>query len=198
VTLTVRLYADFICPFCFVFEQGVVDKLLRDFDVRIDRRGVELDPEAPGFNLPGRLHLFDQDYHLRAYARVLGVDLQVPRHRPRTQRALAIAEFARDWGTLELFWRSAMIGYWREAKDLEHDPDLAAMALQSGMNPETALLASRDVDYLGRVETMRREAAQLGVVEIPSLVAGDELIVGCRTYDQATELLRRAGANRRA
>ncbi len=43
----VRLYSDFICPFCFVAEQSNLVRLQEEFDVEVDRRGFELHPETP-------------------------------------------------------------------------------------------------------------------------------------------------------
>src|SRR5216110_2594243 len=52
VTLTLRLYTDFVCPFCFIAEQSTVPRLVRELDLSLDWHGFELHPSTPRGGLP--------------------------------------------------------------------------------------------------------------------------------------------------
>ena len=44
---TLRLYTDFVCPFCFIAEESSVPRLLREYDLELEWRGFELHPGTP-------------------------------------------------------------------------------------------------------------------------------------------------------
>src|SRR3954467_15258329 len=52
VASLLRLYTDFVCPFCFIAEQSTVPRLLADFELTLDWRGFELHPGTPRGGLP--------------------------------------------------------------------------------------------------------------------------------------------------
>src|SRR5688572_13195593 len=75
-----RLYSDFTCPFCFIAERSLVERLVAEYDVVLEWRGLELHPEIPpgGLSLaeafPGR-DVVATHAVVRRFARSLGVDL---------------------------------------------------------------------------------------------------------------------------
>src|SRR5262245_26986488 len=52
MSVTLRLYTDFVCPFCFIAEESTVPRLLADYDLVLDWRGFELHPGTPKGGLP--------------------------------------------------------------------------------------------------------------------------------------------------
>ena len=50
--IPLRLYSDFVCPFCFVAEQSTVPRLLAEFDLELDWYGFELHPSTPPGGVP--------------------------------------------------------------------------------------------------------------------------------------------------
>jgi predicted DsbA family dithiol-disulfide isomerase len=193
-----RLYSDFVCPFCFIAEQSTVPRLLREFDLVLDWRGFELHPQAPRGGMPlsalfpgARLPAMRE--HLNEFAARFGVTEMVQGdHLPNTRRALAIAELARDQGRLEKFRAAAMEAYWRHGKDLERDADLREIAGSVGLNPIAALGAADHPTYLARVDEKQAEAKADGVTGIPTFFIGDEEVIGCRPYEALAQAARRA------
>lgn len=57
MTAVLRLYTDFVCPFCFIAEQSTVPRLLAEFDLQLDWCGFELHPGTPVGGRP-LSHLF--------------------------------------------------------------------------------------------------------------------------------------------
>jgi predicted DsbA family dithiol-disulfide isomerase len=171
--------------------------------VEIDWRGFELHPETP----PGGEPIADRIPHerllqlkrgLRKFAVSFGIEnLELPERLPNTRRALAIAEYAREQGTLEAFRDAAMHAHWREGKNLENEHDLRAIALRAGLEPGAILQAMGEEQYLRRVDAIRKEATRIGVTGIPTLVLGQYGVVGCQPYQVMTQAAERAGAHRR-
>jgi predicted DsbA family dithiol-disulfide isomerase len=206
-TTILRLYSDFICPFCFVAEQSTVPRLRDELSISVEWCGFELHPGTPRGGMPltalfpaPRIPALKQ--HMSEFAARFGVhDIRHPDHIPNTRRVLAIAELARDRGRLEPFRQAGMAAYWREGRDLENDDDLRAIAAGVGLPADEALAAADDPVYLARVDARQADARGRGVTGIPTFVFGEgaqrETIVGCHPYDAVAAAARRAGARSR-
>ena len=136
--------------------------------------------------------------HLRRFAAGFGVTgFVAPDRLQNTRKVLAIAEFAREHGKLDAFRITAMNAHWREGKNLEDPVDLAAIAHSAGLDPEAAVAAGSDPEYLERIDAVREEAHELGVNGIPTFLFGDVAVVGCQPYEVLAEAARDAGGRPR-
>jgi len=204
VSLTLRLYTDFVCPFCFIAEQSTVPRLLAELDLTLDWYGFELHPSTPPGGVPlSRLFpnvplpaLHERTKRFGATFGVTG--FEPPSWLSNSRMALAVAEHARDMGRLEPFRQAAMSAHWREGKNLEKPEDLGTVAESAGLERDAALAAASDPDLLARVDERQAEARRAGVNGIPTFVFGSERIVGCQPYEALLAAATRAGAVRRS
>jgi predicted DsbA family dithiol-disulfide isomerase len=198
-----RLYTDFVCPFCFIAEESTVPRLLREFDLELDWHGFELHPETPpgGMSLnvlfPGAdLHALHE--RTKAFAAQFGVtNFQPPDRLVSTRRALAIAELARDKGVLEKFRHATLDAHWRKGQNIEDDGVLRSVAAAAGLDPDAALAAADSPEYLERIDARQAQAKRQGVSGIPTLVLGEQRIVGSQPYEVLVRAAERAGVLRR-
>ncbi len=204
MSTVLRLYSDFVCPFCFVAEQGTVPRLRDEFDLVVDWRGFPLHPRTPKGGMPltalfpaSRIPAVKE--HMRQFAARFGVDGIVHSERiPNTRRVLAMAEYARAQGKLDEFRRAGMEAHWRYEKDLENDAHLRAIAESVGLDGRAAVAAADDPRFLAQVDAKLAEAQEHGVTGIPTFFIGDEKIVGCQPYEVLAAAAERAGAKRRS
>jgi predicted DsbA family dithiol-disulfide isomerase len=203
VPVTLRLYSDFVCPFCFVAEQSTVPRLRDEFELVVDWRGFPLHPETPKGGMPlsalfPASRLPGVKEHMRQFAARFGVTGIVhPDRLPNTRRALAMAEYARAEGKLEEFRRAGMEAHWRRGNGLESDDDLRAVAEGVGLDGAAALAAADGAHFQAEVDRKLAEAAAAGVTGIPTFFIGDEAVVGCQPYEVLAQAADRAGAKRR-
>lgn len=204
MSTTLRLFTDFVCPFCFIAEQSTVPRLLADFDLTLDWRGFELHPGTPRGGLPlGRLFpgrdLAQMHAGTKSFAARFGVtDFQPPERLQNSRRALAIAEWARATGGLEPFRAVAFNAHWRQGKDLESDADLRDIAAAAGLAPDEALAAADDPAWLSGVDAKQADARAHGVTGVPTFFIGQQKIVGCQPYEVLAAAAERAGVPRAA
>ena len=202
-TTILRLYSDFVCPFCFIAEHSTLPRLREDFDITVEWCGFELHPGTPPGGMPlsalfPAARLPSLRAHMQQFAAGFGVTgMNHPDHIPNTRRVLAMAELARDRGRLDPFREAAMVGYWREGFDLESDRDLRTIAERAGLAAADALAAADDPKFLARVDGRQADARRNGVTGIPTFFIGDEAVVGCHPYDVLAAAARRAGARPR-
>lgn len=203
-SLTLRLYTDFVCPFCFIAEQSTVPRLLATYELDLDWHGFELHPGTPAGGMPlsalfPGVDLASMHAGTRRFAAGFGVaGLNPPNHLRNSRRALAVAEFAREHGRLEAFRAAAFEGHWRQGKNLESDVDLAALAAMAGLDPDAAVSAAEDGAYLARVDGRQAQARAAGVRGIPTFVLGQNTVVGCQPYEVLAAAAERAGARLRS
>ncbi|XXF78918.1 DsbA family oxidoreductase [Myxococcaceae bacterium GXIMD 01537] len=202
MSVRIKLYSDFVCPFCFIAEESSLVRLQREFDVEVEWRGFQLHPQTPEGGVP-LSNLFGarapaMRAHVAQFAQGFGVQgMMVPDHLSNTRRALALAEWARDEGKLEAFRHAATEAYWRRGEDLEDEEVLARLAVEAGLSAEGARAALRSPEYKARVDAMGQEARRDGVTGIPTFLIGGSRVVGCQPYEVLAEAARLAGAQPR-
>ncbi len=131
---------------------------------------------------------------MKEFAASFGVEnIASPEILPNTHRILAMAEYAREMGTLDVFRTLAMRARWEENRDLEDDGVLSDLAEASGLDPRQALAASNSMDYLARVDSLGTEAKRMGITGIPTFIIGETHIVGCQPYQVLADTVRQAG-----
>jgi predicted DsbA family dithiol-disulfide isomerase len=201
--VTLRLYTDFVCPFCFIAEASTVPRLLREYELVLDWRGFELHPGTPAGGLPlsalfpgaNLASLHDRTRRFGAQFGVTG--FHPPDRLVNSRRALAIAELARESGALEPFRQAAFDAHWRYGKNLESTSDLRELARSIGLDPDAAIAAADDASYLGRVDEKQADARAHGVTGIPTFFFEAERVVGCQPFEALVRAAEKAGAKRR-
>jgi len=198
-----RLYTDFVCPFCFIAEESTVPRLLRELELELDWYGFELHPGTPPGGVPltrlfGNVPLAPLHERTKRFGASFGVlDFQPPDWLHNSRMALAMAEHARDVDRLEPFRQAAMQAHWRQGKSIENPEHLAAIATSAGLDPARALAAASDASLLARVDARQEEAKRQGVRGIPTFAFGDERVVGCQPYEAVRAAAERAGVTPR-
>jgi predicted DsbA family dithiol-disulfide isomerase len=133
--------------------------------------------------------------YMERFAASFGVhDMRPPDRLPNTRRALAVAEFARDSGKLDVFRDLAMQAHWEAGRDLENDRDLGELAAMAGLDPTAAIEAAGSDKYLRRVDDLREEACGMGITGIPTFIMRNQRVVGCQPYEVLADAARNAGA----
>lgn len=166
----------------------------------MDWRGFELHPETPegGIEVTQLFpvaRIKGMREYIETFAARFGVYDMSPLERlPNTRHALAVTEFARGHGKLNIFRILAMQAHWKEGKDLENDQDLAELATRAGLDPAAAIEAASSPKYLQRVDALREEACAMGITGIPTFIAGNQRVIGCQPYEVLADAARKAGA----
>lgn len=175
--IELTFYADFICPFCYGAERGLLPHLEARADVRVTWRPFELHPETPtqGRAIPerdaGRIWA-----RSRRIAAEWGLPIarKAPKLRANTRRALAAAEAARDAGQLERFRAAAYRAWWVDGRDLGAPEVLGALL------PEVDLDNDR---WDATVQSVRAAAIGSGISAVPAFAIGADVLYGLQDLD---------------
>jgi predicted DsbA family dithiol-disulfide isomerase len=130
--------------------------------------------------------------YLRQFAQTFGLTIVQPDHVPNTRRALAVSEYARDEHLLDPFRNAVMDAHWIHGQNIESDETLANLAKTVGLDSDAAVRAADDLRFLERIDAQREEAHARGVTGIPTFYFGETKVVGCRSYEELSQILKTA------
>ena len=197
-TLRVLVWSDYICPFCFVGLERA-HWLEREHGASVEWLPFDLHPEYPPEGIPRAAleERYGPQIHERTREAVeaAGLEYGPPERIPRSLKALALAELARDRGLHGALHDRIMRAYWSEGRDIGDAGVLAELAVETGLEEDEALAAFEDEGYLRRVAGSTRAAQEHGVNAVPAFVLDDRLLVlGAQpyeTFEHALEQLER-------
>ena len=178
--LRVLVWSDFICPFCFVGLERA-HYLEREHGASVEWLPFDLHPEYPEDGIPRKEleERYGPGVHERTREAVeaAGLEYGPPERIPRSLKALALAELARDRGLYREAHERLMRAYWSEARDLGDDDTLVELAVEAGLDADEARAALGDEGYRARVAGSTRAAQEHGVNAVPAFVLDDRLLV---------------------
>ncbi len=178
--LRALVWSDYICPFCFVGLERA-QWLEREHGATVDWLPFDLHPEYPPEGIP-RAQLeerYGPEIHERTRQAVeaAGLEYGPPDRIPRSLKALALAELARDRDRHAELHERVMRAYWSEGRDIGDDDVLVELAAATGLDADEARAALTDEGYAARVAGSTRAAQEHGVNAVPAFVLDDRLLV---------------------
>jgi len=185
--MRIDVYADVVCPWCYVGEKRLEKALRERPDLNVERRWrpFQLRPEMPAGGVPWRpfaLEKFGGEEGMRrAFAHVAAAgepdgarfDFDRVASAPNTVDAhrliLHAAGRGGEWPMADALFR----GYFAEGRDLNDPDDLAAMAADAGIDAdETRALLAGDAGTQD-VREGQQAAAEIGIGGVPFYVIDD-------------------------
>lgn len=202
--LTVDLFSDVVCPWCFVGSERLERVLARlDRPVTVTHHPFMLDPNTPpeGTDIPSMLQRKYGVDPRRLWARVeaegrkadLDLDLSKQRTSWPTARAHTLIRHALDKGTQRALVRALFQANFLEARNIS---DPAVLADVAGPHGFTAEEVTRLVNDPAELETTRQEAEEApasGIHGVPFFVFNQRLAVnGAQPEEILQEAIARA------
>jgi predicted DsbA family dithiol-disulfide isomerase len=204
--LTIALFSDLVCPWCWIGKRRLERVLAAHPDLVVTRvwRPFRLRPDLPpeGEDWAHVIaHKFGGAERARAmFARVAeagaseGITFGFDRitRAPNTQEAhrlvLAAADAGDPWPLVERLHAA----YFTEGRDIGEPATLRALALEVGLDAARVASVLDGDAHRGAVAASEREAAELGVSGVPFFVFGDRFAVsGAQPVGVFEDVLRR-------
>jgi predicted DsbA family dithiol-disulfide isomerase len=189
--MKIDVYADVVCPWCYVGEKRLEEALRNRPDLEVERRWrpFQLRSEMPAGGVPWRpfaLEKFGGEEGMRrAFAHVAaagkpdGVRFDFDRvaSAPNTVDAhrliLHASRRGREWSMADALFR----GYFAEGRDLNDAEALTAMAADAGLDPDEARAYLAGDSGAQDVWESQQVAAGLGIGGVPFYVIDDRYAV---------------------
>jgi predicted DsbA family dithiol-disulfide isomerase len=196
--LIIKMYSDFICPFCYIgFE--VFRKLKPEFDLELDWRGFQIHPEWPaegmlasewrnGMDADSRRAVWER---IQSMAAAAGFEMKPPETLTNSRLALEAAEFAKELGAGEAFEERVYRAYFYEGKNIGSQAVITDLGADVGLSRDDMNLALESGRYSLRLKNNTMIAHQNGVSGVPTFFIGEYPLVGAQSEDVMRQVLQR-------
>ncbi len=198
--LSIALYSDFLCPYCYLLEQNL-KKLAASYRFDIHWTGFEIHPELPpGGASPSVLGEAGRDAlweRIGALAAEWGIEIRQPQYLPNTHLALEAAEFARAQGKLEEFRDLVSRAYFLEGQDIGDHQVLRGLGERVGLNGAALSKALDEEEFFDAVQDNREKALDDLVTVVPVLLIEGLRFIGAQPVEEIERMIQKALAKRK-
>jgi predicted DsbA family dithiol-disulfide isomerase len=182
----VIIFSDYICPFCYI-GKVTIDQLQREFAMPVEWRYIEIHPEYPLEGIP-RAQLgvgyYSQAWlHVERMAAERGIEMRPSPILANSSLALIATEYARLRDRFLPFHEAVYRAYWLDGQNIGELRVLLTLAQQVGLDPGGLKAYFQEGNWEQALEAQQRSAAAYHVSGVPTVVIGDEVIVGAQPYD---------------
>lgn len=181
--LNIRVYSDYVCPYCFLGEEVLLRALAGKEDkVNIEWMPFELRP-YPTPTLKPEGDYLQQTWEQSVYpmAKQLGIPIILPRVSPQPYTHLAFEgyQFAKEQGLGNAYNHRMFTAFFQEEKDLGNLEVLTQLATEIGLEAAAFRRVLQDRTYKEHHQAALRHAAEhMHITAVPSFVIGNRLYRG--------------------
>jgi len=196
----ISIWSDFVCPYCFLAE-GPLDEATRGLDVRVNWMPFELRPyPKPTLRPEGEYLQTVWRRSVYPLAAELGVDIRLPDVSPQPYSRLAHDGllFAKEHGKAADYVDAVFRAFFQRSLDIGDPSVLQSVAEEVGLEGAAFAAALEDGRYAADHQASLALARQLGIRAVPTIIVGDERVVGMPELESLRRLLaRRSSAEKR-
>ncbi|MGG4268064.1 DsbA family oxidoreductase [Peribacillus simplex] len=198
MTVKIKAYSDFICPFCFL-GKGPLDEIVKEKDVEVEWMPFELRPspysKIDPWKEPDKLSSWDS--YILPVAKKLGIDMRLPRISPHPYTHLAFegCQFAKEYGKGNEFHDRVFTAFFQEEQNIEDIEVLTKLAGEVELSEDDfreALVSRRYREV--HQEALKHAYEEADIKAVPTFIIGDEVIQGLASKERLVQVIEKEAA----
>lgn len=171
---TIEIYADFICPWCYISLDRLT-RLAKERSVRLHWNPYLLRPNIPpgGVPLTSILppdRLERAETAIREATQAAGLPLNRPALVPNTRQAHEIGLLAEAQGLDDAYHQAALRAYFAQARNIGDAEVLAEIGEEVGMARDEILEALHTGRYRAEIDSATTDAFERGIRSVPNFI----------------------------
>ncbi|AVP62853.1 hypothetical protein C3B64_00700 [Clostridium botulinum] len=193
MSLNIKVYFDFVCPFCFLGEENL-SEAIKGKDVNIQWMPFELRPEPSPridpWNDPSKLNAWNN--FIEPIANKLGIDMKLPKLSPHPYTNLAFEgyHYASEHGKGDEYIKRVFKGFFQEELDIGKIEILANLSEEIGLNKEEFIKVLKNRKYKDKQEKALKHAyEEANVTAVPTMIIGDEVVQGNTSKENLEKII---------
>lgn len=193
--LQIKVYSDYVCPYCFLGEI-VLERALKGMEdkIEIEWMPFELRP-APTPTLKPEEDYLQTTWQQSVYpmAKQLDIDIVLPKVSPQPHTHLAFEgyQFANEHGKGEAYTHRMFRAFFQEEQDLGDIAVLTKLAGEVGLEEEAFRQAVETRKYKDAHQKALRSAYEgVGVTAVPTFIIGDKKVRGLLREEDLRNLIK--------
>jgi predicted DsbA family dithiol-disulfide isomerase len=196
--IKIRMYSDYICPFCYLGE-AIIEKLKNRFDIEIEHIGIEIHPETPeeGVDLRGRISGTEEMYeNLRCRGREYGLNFCDIRLLSNSRKALLVGEYARKVGKNAEFTHEVFKAYFEGCLDIGKEAVISKIAMKVGLSKKEIEDCLKNPLYQKSFANNGAEARKYDIWSVPTFIINEKYrIEGAQLEETFVELFQQVSGS---
>jgi len=169
---------------------------MKEHHAEVDWRPFYLRPDTPpeGMELPDyvKARMAETNARLKQMASAAGLEMVFATRIPNTRLAHEATEYAREKEKQLEFHRAVFDKFYGKGEDVSQWDVLRDAARSVGLDADEMQREVESGKYTAQVNTMVREAQQIGVSGVPTYVLNDRYdIVGAQPYEAFIQALKK-------
>jgi predicted DsbA family dithiol-disulfide isomerase len=185
---TIEIYADFICPWCYI-SLDRLGRLARERSVRLHWNPYLLRPDIPEEGVPltsilppGRLERAEAA--IREVTRAAGLPLNRPDLVPNTRHAHEIGMLAEANGLDDAYHQATLRAYFAQARNIGDAEVLAEIGEEVGMDRDEIRETLHSGRYRDEIDRFTAEAFKQGIRSVPNFIfSSGKRFSGAQPYE---------------
>lgn len=191
---TIKIYSDYVCPFCYLGEQ-ILEEVKRenpDLTIEVEWMPFELRP-YPTPTLKPEDEYLPRVWRQSVYpmAAQLGVEIKLPTISPQPYSHLAFEgfQYAAEQGKGEAYTNRMFKAFFKEDKDIGDIEVLSALAAEIGLDPEVYRTILESRKYKQKHQEALKHAYRQGIQAVPTFNIGGQFYPGVIPKEQLKRLI---------
>ncbi|MGO8807423.1 MAG: DsbA family protein [Candidatus Bathyarchaeia archaeon] len=188
--IKIRMYSDYICPFCYLGE-AIIEKLKNRYAIEMEHIGIEIHPETPeeGVDLRGRIYGIEEMYeNLRCRGKEYGLNFCDVGLLSNSRGALIVGEYARTVGKNAEFTHEVFKAYFEGCLDIGKEAVILEIAQKVGLFKKEVEDCLKNPLYQNSFADNCAEARKHDVSGVPTfIVNGKYRITGAQSEETFVE-----------
>jgi predicted DsbA family dithiol-disulfide isomerase len=184
MALKIKVYSDYVCPFCFLAEQPLKEAIAGK-DVEVEWMPFELRP-FPHETLQPEGDYLQQTWKQSVYpmAEQMGIRIVLPKVSPQPHTHLAFEgyQFAKEHGKANEYNERMLEAFFQDELDIGDIGVLTELAGQLGLDKGPFREALQSGKYKEvHQQALRQANEEAGITAVPTFIIGEQVLPGIRS-----------------
>ncbi|AOR24527.1 DsbA family oxidoreductase [Clostridium taeniosporum] len=195
MSLNIKVYSDFVCPFCFLGEK-TLSQVIEGKNINVQWMPFELRPEPSPridpWNDSSKLNSWNN--FIKPMAENLGIDMKLPKLSPHPYTNLAFEgyHYAVELGKGNEYVERVFKGFFEEELDIGKIEVLSKLAEEIGLNKESFSQALNTRKYKRKQEEALKKAyEEANIAAVPAMIIGNEVLQGITSKENLEEIIKK-------
>jgi predicted DsbA family dithiol-disulfide isomerase len=192
MTIKVKVYSDYVCPFCFLAEQPL-EQAIQGKDVEVEWMPFELRP-YPNATLKPEEHYLQSTWKQSVYpmAEQMGIEIVLPSVSPQPYTHLAFEgyQYAKENGKGNEYNDRMLRGFFQEEQDIGNVEVLTKLAGEIGLDEKEYRLALDTRRYKdSHQKALKHAYEEANITSVPTFTIGETKVAGIHSKETLEQLI---------
>ncbi|WP_046175564.1 DsbA family oxidoreductase [Domibacillus indicus] len=193
MTLKINIYSDYVCPFCFLAEQPLLEAIKGKKNIEIEWMPFELRP-YPNETLRPEGSYLQTTWKQSVYplAKEMGIPIVLPNVSPQPYTHLAFEgyQFARENGKGHEYNIRLLRAFFQEEQNIGDVDVLTKLAGEVGLHEEKYRTALQNRTYQeAHKKALKHAYHEAEVTGVPTFIIGSSKVSGIRSKEAIEEII---------